>query len=65
VSNKKRTAAERTANAADFTQRFLPLMAQRGLTPLIDQVFDFDRLQQAREHMQADQHVGKIVLQVA
>jgi NADPH2:quinone reductase len=65
VSNKKRTATERTANATDFTQRFLPLMAQRGLTPLIDQVFDFDQLHQAREHMQADRHVGKIVLQMA
>jgi NADPH:quinone reductase-like Zn-dependent oxidoreductase len=64
VSNKKRTASERTANATDFTQRFLPLMAQRGLTPLIDRVFEFDQLPQAREHMQADRHVGKIVLKV-
>jgi NADPH2:quinone reductase len=65
VSNKKRTAIERTANAVDFTQRFLPQMAQSGLTPLIDRAFDFDQLPQAREHMQADRHVGKIVLKLA
>jgi NADPH2:quinone reductase len=65
VSNKNRTAAERTASVADFTQRFLPLMAQRKLTPLIDRVFEFDQLPAAREHMQADRHVGKVVLQVS
>ena len=64
VSNKNRTPAERTASVADFTRRFLPLMAQKGLTPLIDCVFTFDQLPAAREHMQADRHVGKVVLQV-
>ena len=64
VSNKNRTPAERTASVADFTQRFLPRMAERKLTPLIDRVFDFDQLPAAREHMQADRHIGKVVLQV-
>jgi NADPH2:quinone reductase len=65
VSNKNRTPAERTSSVADFTQRFLPIMAERGLTPLIDRVFDFDQLPAAREHMQADRHVGKVVLKLA
>jgi NADPH:quinone reductase len=65
VSNKNRTPAERTAGVADFIQRFLPLMAQRQLTLLIDRVFAFDELPAAREHMQADRHIGKVVLQVA
>jgi len=65
VSNKNRTPAERIAGVADFTQRFLPLMAQRQLVPLVDQVFPFDQLPQAREHMQADRHIGKVVLQIA
>lgn len=65
VSNKNRTPAERTASVADFTQRFLPRMAERQLTPLIDRVFAFDQLPAAREHMQADRHIGKVVLQVA
>lgn len=65
VSNKNRTPAERTASVADFTQRFLPLMAERKLTPLMDRVFDFDQLPAARAHMQADRHIGKVVLQVA
>jgi NADPH2:quinone reductase len=65
VSNKNRTPAERTAGVADFTRRFLPIMAERKLTPLIDRVFEFDQLPSAREHMQADRHIGKVVLQVA
>ena len=65
VSNKNRTPAERTAGVNDFIQRFLPIMAQRQLVPLIDKVFPFDELPQARAHMQADRHIGKVVLQVA
>ncbi len=65
VSNKNRTPAERTNSVADFTRRFLPLMAERRLTPLIDRMFTFDELPAAREHMQADRHIGKVVLQVA
>jgi len=64
VSNKNRTSAERTSSVADFTRRFLPIMAEKGLTPVIDRVFPFDQLPAAREHMQADRHVGKVVLQV-
>ncbi|MDI9330207.1 MAG: zinc-binding dehydrogenase [Alphaproteobacteria bacterium] len=65
VSNKNRMPAERTASVADFTQRFLPIMAQRKWVPLIDRVFAFDQLPAAREHMQADRHIGKVVLQIA
>lgn len=65
VSNKNRSSAERTAGVADFVQRFLPRMAERKLVPLIDRVFAFDQLPAAREHMQADRHVGKVVLQIA
>ena len=65
VSNKNRTPAERKAGVSDFIQRFLPIMAQRRLVPLIDQIFPFDQLVQAREYMQADRHIGKVVLQVA
>ncbi len=65
VSNKNRSSAERTAGVADFVQRFLPRMTERQLVPLIDRVFAFDQLPAAREHMQADRHVGKVVLQVA
>lgn len=65
VSNKNRTPVERAASVADFTQRFLPRMAERQLTPLIDRVFAFDQLPAARAHMQADRHIGKVVLQVA
>ena len=65
VSNKNRTSAERTHSVADFTQRFLPLMRQQNLTPLVDRVFPFDQLPAARDHMQADRHVGKVVLQIA
>ena len=32
------------------------------MTPLVDRVFPFDQLEQAKAFMDANQHLGKIVL---
>jgi NADPH:quinone reductase-like Zn-dependent oxidoreductase len=34
------------------------------LTPWVDRVFDFDKLPQAREYMQSNQHIGKVIIRV-
>jgi NADPH2:quinone reductase len=45
-----------------FEQELLPLVARGTLRPLIDRVFSFDQLPAARAHMEANAHVGKIVI---
>jgi NADPH:quinone reductase-like Zn-dependent oxidoreductase len=62
VSNKLRTAAQRAATVEGFKKDFLPLFASGKLKPLIDRVFPFDQLPKAKDYMESDSHVGKIVV---
>ena len=62
VSNKMRNAAQRGVTVEGFKKDFLPLFASGKLKPLIDRVYDFKDLPAAKERMQADAHVGKIVI---
>lgn len=65
VSNKLRTAPQRAATVEGFKRDFLPLFADGRLKPLVDRVYDFADLPKAKEAMEADAHVGKIVVRVA
>lgn len=42
----------------------LKAVAQNGIKPVIDTVFDFDDAGQAYEHMRAAKHFGKIVIRI-
>jgi len=64
VSNKMRNGAQRGVTVQGFTRDFLPLFAAGKLKPLIDKVYDFADLPAAKDRMQADAHVGKIVVRV-
>ena len=64
VSNKLRTAPQRAATVEGFKRDFLPLIAAGKLKPLVDRVYDFAELPKAKEAMEADAHVGKIVVRV-
>jgi len=64
VSNKMRNAAQRGVTVKGFTQDFLPLFAAGKLRPLVDRVYDFKDLPEAKARMEADAHVGKIVVRV-
>jgi NADPH:quinone reductase-like Zn-dependent oxidoreductase len=64
VSNKMRNGAQRGVTVQGFTKDFLPLFAAGKLKPLIDRVYDFKDLPAAKDRMQADAHVGKIVVRV-
>jgi len=64
VSNKMRNGAQRAVTVQGFTKDFLPLFAAGKLKPLIDKVYDFADLPQASARMQADAHVGKIVVRI-
>ncbi|VWX61887.1 NADPH:quinone reductase [Burkholderiales bacterium 8X] len=64
VSNKMRTVAHRVAAAREFTRDLLPLLESGRLRPIVDRVFDFDRLEAAKESMVRGDHLGKIVLRI-
>jgi len=62
VSNKLRNAEQRGATVRGFAEKVLPLLAEGRIKPLIDRVYPFDELPAAIARMQANAHVGKIVV---
>jgi NADPH2:quinone reductase len=64
VSNKQRTKAQRAAAVPRFAAEILPHFGAGRITPLVDRVFDFAELPQAKNFMEEGGHTGKIVLRV-
>ena len=62
VSNKMRTPEQRAAGVPAFVKDLMPAFADGRIAPLVDRVFPFDQLEAAREHMETNRHVGKIVV---
>lgn len=62
VSNRLRTALQRGQAVAGFKADWLPWFDSGRLRPLVDRQFAFDRLPEAVAVMQANEHLGKIVL---
>lgn len=65
VSNKMRSADQRAAGVPAFVADVLPAIADGRIRPLVDRVFAFDELAAAKAHMEANQHLGKIVLKIS
>jgi NADPH:quinone reductase-like Zn-dependent oxidoreductase len=65
VSNKLRSAEQRADGVAPFVADWLPLLADGRIRPLVDRVYPFNELPAAKAHMEANQHLGKIVLRIA
>ena len=58
-----REAGEQKASGvAPFVTQIMPMVAAGRIRPLIDRVFAFDELPAAREHMESNRHLGKIVI---
>ncbi len=64
VSNKLRSADQKAEFIPEFKAQVLPVIADGRIQPLVDHVFDFDQLAQAKAMMEANLHVGKIVLRM-
>jgi NADPH:quinone reductase len=64
VSNKMRNAAQRAVTVEGFKKDFLPLFASGKLKAVIDRVYDFKDLPEAKARMESDAHVGKIVVRI-
>jgi NADPH:quinone reductase-like Zn-dependent oxidoreductase len=64
VSNKMRNGAQRAVTVDGFKRDWLPLFASGSLKPVIDRVYDFDDLPAAKARMEADAHLGKLVIRI-
>jgi NADPH:quinone reductase-like Zn-dependent oxidoreductase len=64
VSNKMRSAAEIAEGVRNFSRDVLPALASGHVRPVIDKVFAFAELPQAKAHMEASAHLGKIILRM-
>lgn len=64
VSNKHRSAEHRASTVRGFTADFLPHFAAGRLKPLIDRVYRFEELPQAKAYVESDAHLGKVVVRM-
>ena len=64
MSNKHRGAEHRAITVRGFTRDFLPYFADGRIRPLIDRVFRFDELAQAKAFVESDAHLGKVVVRM-
>ncbi|WP_373893549.1 NAD(P)H-quinone oxidoreductase [Virgibacillus natechei] len=66
IGSTLRTRSEESK--ADLVQSFsihaLPLFYQGKLNPVIDSVFNWDKVNEAHQHMESSNNIGKIVLEV-
>ncbi|HLX79953.1 MAG TPA: zinc-binding dehydrogenase [Burkholderiales bacterium] len=62
VSNKMRSAAEVAEGVRGFERDVLPAIASGYLRPVVDKVYPFAELPQAKAYMESNAHLGKIIL---
>jgi NADPH2:quinone reductase len=62
VSNKMRSPLQRSESVPAFREKILPLIAEGRIIPLVDQVFPFEKLIEAKAAMESNRHLGKIIL---
>jgi NADPH:quinone reductase-like Zn-dependent oxidoreductase len=62
VSNKLRTAAQRSETVRGFARDVLPALADGRIRPLLDKVFAFAELPAAKAYMESDAQIGKIAI---
>lgn len=62
VSNKLRNAEQRAATVRGFISDLLPAVADGRIKPLVDRVFPFAELPQAKALMESNAHTGKLVV---
>jgi NADPH:quinone reductase-like Zn-dependent oxidoreductase len=62
VSNKLRTPEQRAAGVPRFVADLLPAIAAGRIRPVIDRVYPFAELAEAKAYMESNRHLGKIVI---
>ena len=64
ISNSRRSPMQHAQTVAGFRRDILPLLEAGAFAPLNDRVFAFDELAAAKQHMESNTQVGKIVVRL-
>ena len=62
VSNRLRSAAQRAELAKRFLSDLLPALSDGRIRPVIDRSFPLDEIAAAGAYLEADRHVGKVII---
>ena len=62
VSNRLRNAAQRAESMRRFLADLMPALGEGKIRPIIDRTFPLAELPAAQAHVEADRHVGKVVI---
>ncbi|HTV88364.1 MAG TPA: zinc-binding dehydrogenase [Stellaceae bacterium] len=62
VSNRLRNAAQRAESMRRFLADLMPALNEGKIRPIIDRSFPLAELPAAQAHVEADRHVGKVVI---
>jgi NADPH:quinone reductase-like Zn-dependent oxidoreductase len=62
VSNRLRNAAQRAESAKRFMADLFPALGDGRIKPLVDRAFPLDDIAVAQAYVEADRHVGKVVI---
>ncbi len=65
VSNLLRSSAQRAQSAKRFAADLLPALGDGRLRPIIDCAFPPDEIAAAGAWLEADEHVGKVVIRIS
>ena len=64
VSNRLRNAAQRAESTRRFVADLMPALEEGRLRPIIDRCFALGDIVAAQAHVEADRHVGKVVIRM-
>jgi NADPH:quinone reductase len=64
VSNRLRPPAQRAQSTARFIADLMPALQDGRLEPIVDRVFPLRDIAAAQAYLEADRHVGKVVIRV-
>ncbi len=64
VSNSKATAEEKAEAMRCFARDVAPMLNDGRIVPVVDKVFAFDQLPEAKKYVESDAQMGKVVVRV-
>jgi NADPH:quinone reductase len=64
VSNRLRSPAQRAESTQRFIGDLMPALGDGRIRPIIDRSFPLDQIDAAQAHVEADRHVGKVVIRI-
>ena len=64
VSNRLRTPGQRAESTKRFIADLMPALEEGRLRPIVDRTFPLSEIAAAQAYMEADRHVGKVVIRI-